>query len=85
MKLSLRKYRIIVALLAAVMIVPQTLTGQTGQNRAKDPVIEKIILEGTTHNQTMDHLDILCNRFGGRILGSAAYTDAAEWAAYMFK
>lgn len=50
-----------------------------------DPVVEKIIEIGTTDNQTMDHLDILCNRFGGRLIGSDAYENAAEWAAYKFK
>jgi len=48
-------------------------------------VVEKIIGIGKTDNQTMDHLDILCNRFGGRPIGSAAYDNAAEWAASKFK
>ncbi len=47
--------------------------------------IAKIIETGTTDNQTMDHLDILCNRFGGRLIGSDAYENAAQWAAYKFK
>ena len=42
-----------------------------------DPVVEKIIAIGTTNNQTMEHLDILCNRFGGRLIGSDAYENAA--------
>ena len=50
-----------------------------------DVVIDKIIEIGKTDNQTMDHLDILCNRFGGRLIGSDAYENAAEWAAYKFK
>ena len=33
----------------------------------------------------MDHLDILCNRFGGRPIGSDAYENAAEWAAHKFR
>ncbi len=49
-----------------------------------DPVVEKIIETGTTDNQTMEHLDILCNRFGGRPIGSDAYENAAEWAAGKF-
>ena len=28
----------------------------------------------------MDHQDILCNRIGGRITGSDAYTNACAWA-----
>lgn len=50
-----------------------------------DPVVEKIIEIGKTDNQSMDHLDILCNRFGGRLIGSDAYENAAEWAAYKFR
>jgi hypothetical protein len=51
---------------------------------AQKKVIDKIIEIGTTDNQTMDHLDVLCNRFGGRLIGSAAYDDAAAWAASKF-
>jgi hypothetical protein len=50
-----------------------------------DSVVQNIIDIGKTDNQTMDHLDILCNRFGGRPIGSDAYENAAEWAAYKFK
>ena len=50
-----------------------------------DPVVKKIIEIGTTDNQSMDHLDVLCNRFGGRLIGSDAYENAAEWAAYKFR
>ncbi|MCD4736684.1 MAG: peptidase M28, partial [Bacteroidales bacterium] len=50
-----------------------------------NPVVEKIIEIGKTDNQTMDHLDILCNRFGGRLIGSDAYENAAIWAASKFK
>lgn len=48
-------------------------------------VVDKIIELGKTDNQTMEHLDILSNRFGGRLIGSDAYENAAEWAAYKFK
>jgi len=50
----------------------------------QDKVIKKIIEEGKTNNQTMHHLDVLCNRFGGRPIGSDAYENAAEWAAAKF-
>jgi len=50
-----------------------------------DSIVEKIIGIGKTDNQTMDHLDILCNRFGGRPIGSDAYEEAAEWAAGKFR
>ena len=50
-----------------------------------DQAVKKIIEIGKTDNQTMKHLDILCNRFGGRLIGSDAYENAAEWAASKFK
>jgi len=49
-----------------------------------DPVMEKIVAIGQTDNRCMEHLDILCNRFGGRLIGSDAYENAALWAAYKF-
>ena len=49
-----------------------------------DPVVEKIIQIGKTDNQTMDHLDVLCNRIGGRPIGSSAYESATIWAAGKF-
>jgi len=51
----------------------------------EDSIVQKIIQIGKTDNQTMKHLDILCNRFGGRLIGSDAYENAAQWAAYKFK
>jgi len=50
-----------------------------------DPVVEKIIEIGATDNQVMDHLDILSNRIGGRLIGSGAYEDAEKWTAGEFK
>ncbi len=50
-----------------------------------DNVVRKIIEIGKTDNRTMEHLDILCNRFGGRPIGSDAYENAAEWAAHKFR
>lgn len=55
--------------------------GQAQENK----VVDKIIEIGQTDNQTMNHLDVLCNRFGGRILGSDAYENAAEWCVAQFK
>jgi len=48
-------------------------------------VVDKIIEIGITDNQAMNHLDILCNRFGGRLVGSDAYENAAEWCAAQFR
>ena len=63
-----------VSLLPVIFIQAQT-----------DPVVNKIIEIGKTDNQTMDHLDVLCNRFGGRPIGSDAFDNAAEWAAGKFQ
>lgn len=50
-----------------------------------DKVIDKIIEIGTTDNQTMEHLNVLSNRIGGRLIGSDAYDNAVDWCEYMFK
>ena len=55
------------------------------QNTGNDPVVEKILALAAEDNQTMQHLDVMCNRFGGRLLGSAAYDDAVKWAVTMFR
>lgn len=50
-----------------------------------DSIVDKMIEINRVDNQTMEHLDILCNRFGGRPIGSDAYENAAIWAASKFK
>lgn len=50
-----------------------------------DAVVAKIIEIGKTDNQTMNHLDVLSNRFGGRPIGSDAYDNAAEWVSSKFE
>lgn len=50
-----------------------------------DPVVNKMIEISKTDNQSMQHLDILCNRFGGRLIGSDAFENAADWAAHQFR
>ena len=52
---------------------------------AQDAVVKQIISVGQTDNQVMNHLDILSNRFGGRLVGSDAYENAVEWVAHKFK
>ena len=44
-----------------------------------DPTVRRIVALGTSDPRTMDWLDILSNRFGGRMAGSDAYTHAAQW------
>lgn len=51
---------------------------------AQKKAVDKIIEEGTTNNQVMNYLDVLCNRFGGRLVGSDAYENAAEWIIHEF-
>ena len=36
------------------------------------PVLEKIVQTGQSDNRVMEHLDVLSNRFGGRLIGSDA-------------
>ena len=52
---------------------------------AQQDAVKKIIEMGTTDNQVMRHLDILTNRFGGRLVGSAAFENASEWVMSQFK
>ncbi|HPE86715.1 MAG: M20/M25/M40 family metallo-hydrolase [Bacteroidales bacterium] len=68
-----------ILLIAAMLLTSPILFGQTKTQ------VNKIIETGQTDNRTMEHLDILCNRFGGRLIGSNAYDNAAEWAASKFK
>jgi len=70
------------AMIVAWIIMSCAFTSSFAQN---DQVIRQIIEIGKTDNQTMHHLDVLCNRFGGRPIGSDAYENAAEWAAYKFR
>ena len=46
---------------------------------AQPAAVKKIIETGQTDNRVMHQLDILTNRFGGRVIGSDAYENAAEW------
>ena len=55
------------------------------QENVGDSIVEKIIALARADNQTMNHLDVMTNRFGGRLLGSAAYEDAAKYALETFK
>jgi len=68
------------------LLLTGVLLFSTGSINAQDKkVIEKIIQIGRTDNHVMDHLDVLCNRFGGRLIGSDAYENAAQWVASQFK
>jgi hypothetical protein len=64
---------------AAVLFIFSGISAQ--QNK----VIDRIIELGKTDNRTMHHLDVLTNRFGGRLVGSDAYENAALWCASEFR
>jgi len=74
----MKRQKVITVLLFLLLSVSTAFT-QT------DPVIQKIIEAGTTSNEVMNHLDILTNRIGGRLIGSGAYEDAEKWTAAKFK
>ena len=78
----MKKSVIFILTILGGLLGPQNLKAQ---NTRTDPVVEKIIAAAQADNQTMQHLDVMCNRFGGRLLGSAAYEDAAKWALSMFQ
>lgn len=50
-----------------------------------DEVVQRIIEIGLNDNQTMNHLDVLSNRIGGRLVGSDAYANATQWCADQFR
>jgi hypothetical protein len=56
-----------------------------GVSAQHNKVVDRIIELGQTDNHTMQHLDVITNRFGGRLVGSDAYDNAAEWCASEFK
>ncbi len=70
-------------LFSIICLLPVFCTQSVSAQQNK--VINSIIQIGQTDNQTMNHLDILTNRFGGRLIGSDAYENAAEWCASQFK
>ena len=53
--------------------------------QAVDSTVQKMIDIHYQDNQTMHQLDVLCNRFGGRLIGSDAFENAAEWVAREFR
>ncbi len=74
----MKKSPILISILLSLFFYQSVVSQQ-------NTVVDKIIEFGKIENQTMNHLDILCNRFGGRPIGSDAYDNAAEWAAYKFR
>lgn len=52
---------------------------------AQDKVVNKVLEYGRSDNRTMQHADFLSNVIGGRIVGSAALTEAEAWAKEQFE
>lgn len=71
-------------IVAAAALLLAAASGLSAR-RISDPVLRRILDSAARENRTMNHLDILCNRFGGRPLGSDAYTHAADWAVWQFR
>ena len=69
----------------AIIVLLTILVAGVTNISAQDKVVKKMIEIGTTDNQSMDHLDVITNRFGGRLVGSDAYENAAEWCAWKFR
>lgn len=72
-------------MLMMVAVIALSASGITGIHAQNKSVTDRIIHEGMTDNRTMDHLDVLSNRIGGRLVGSDAYDNAVEWCAAKFK
>lgn len=70
--------------LAAAAVAAIHVTSMAQVQPDNERVIEQIITIGNTDNQTMHHLDILTNRFGGRPIGSDAYDNAADWMLHEY-
>ena len=69
------------SLLAVIILSLQIPYGAFAQS---NKVVDKIIEIAKTDNQTMNLLDVLTNRIGGRPIGSDAYQNATIWSAAMF-
>jgi Predicted aminopeptidases len=73
--------KLISMLITLFMVISISVT-LSAQEKA---VIDKILQIGKTDNQTMEHLNVLTNRIGGRIIGSDAYENATYWVAHTLK
>ncbi len=64
-----------------LLLIIFLFTEVTAQNK----VTKRIMEIGRTDNRTMQHLDVLSNRIGGRPIGSDAYENATYWVANQLK
>jgi hypothetical protein len=79
--MNLKNKKMVRKALCIPILVLMSLTVSSQQSREVDRIIEL----GKTDNRTMHHLDVISNRFGGRLVGSDAYENAALWCASEFK
>ena len=70
---------ILAGLLSLLLFSANPLVAET------DRTTEKILVLAADDNQTMQHLDVLANRIGGRFIGSDAYQTAVNWTAHKFR
>ena len=72
--------------LSLIVVAAALMAGATAFSAAaQDKVVGKIIEIGQTDNRTMQHDDHLANVIGGRIVGSAALTEAEAWVKEQFE
>jgi carboxypeptidase Q len=71
--------------LSITLLIAVSVISICPQATAQDAVVKRIIEEGTLNNKTQDHLDVLSNRIGGRLVGSDAYNAAVHWTASQFE
>ena len=53
--------------------------------QAQDKVTKTVLELGRTDNRTMEHADYIARNIGGRIVGSAALTEAEAWVKEQFE
>ena len=78
MKRTVTTHALILALIISGAHAPSAMA-------QKKSVTDKIIEIGNTDNRTMEYIDVLSNRIGGRLVGSNAYDNAVEWCASKFE
>lgn len=70
-------------LLVAVLAI--CFTSSAFAQGQQDQIVKNIIKTGSEDNRTMEHADFLANRIGGRLIGSAALTEAEAWVKEQFE
>ncbi|MBR0082565.1 MAG: Zn-dependent exopeptidase M28 [Bacteroidales bacterium] len=71
--------------LVSVCLAALLLAGLSFGAFAQDKVTRQVLELGRSDNRTMQHADFLSNVIGGRIVGSAALTEAEAWVKEQFE